>query len=85
MKLRKVGNSLGTTFSKDMLSVAGFTEEDDLEVIAAPGELRITKPVTGVSLELSLAEAKAIAQGKMDSPEVAGVVEKARRLVKRFK
>lgn len=41
-KLRRVGNSTGTTFKSEDLRAAGFAENDLLEVHASPGQLLLT-------------------------------------------
>jgi antitoxin component of MazEF toxin-antitoxin module len=82
MKLRKVGNSLGTTFSREVLSRAGFTEGDELEVLVTPGEISI-RPATAtkVFIEFTPAEARALASGKLDSKAGESAITKVRREV----
>ncbi len=81
MKLRRLGNSLGTTFSKELLGRAGFSEDDELEVTAAPGELHIRRANGAQVLELSVAEVKALAAGNMDSRAGQTASAKARKLL----
>lgn len=80
MKLRKVGNSLGTTFSKEVLQKAGLTADDELEVAVSAGEIRLRRADGRLTLELTKAEAMALADGKMDSKAGLSVVAKARKL-----
>jgi antitoxin component of MazEF toxin-antitoxin module len=82
MKLRKIGNSLGTTFSRDTLAKAGISEGQELEVIAEPGEIKI-RPASsnGILIELSSAEAKALATGKFETKSAESALNKIRRLI----
>lgn len=77
MKLRKIGNSLGTTFGKDLLLKAGFSAEDELAVSASKGEIRVRLERSPVILELSKAEASALASGDFKSKAAQSVVAKA--------
>jgi len=80
MKLRKVGNSLGTTFSREVLSKAGFAEGDELEVVVSAGEIAIRPAVlTKVVVEFTPAEAKALTTGKLDSKLAESALNKVRR------
>jgi len=80
MKLRKIGNSLGTTFSREALAQAGFEEGDELEMVVTPGEIAIRPAVpTKVLVEFTPAEAKALAAGKWDSKVGESALTKVRR------
>lgn len=82
MKLRKIGNSQGTTFSREVLNRAGFEEGQDLDVLASPGEIRIVPAVvSGVTVSFTAAEAKALATGKLDSKSGEAALNKVRRLI----
>lgn len=81
MKLRKIGNSLGTTFSKEVLQKAGFAADDQLEVTASAGEIRLRRAGGRLVLELTKAEAGALAEGKMDSKAGLSALAKARKLM----
>jgi len=83
MKLRKIGNSLGTTFSKEVLQNAGITADDELQVVATPGEIRLRSADGRLTLELTKVEADALAEGKMTSKAGLSVVAKVRKLVER--
>ena len=81
MKLRKIGNSLGTTFRKETLVRAGFVEADELEVQAVPGEIRIRRTGGRLSLDLTRAEAKALVAGNAESKAGQAVQAIARKLL----
>ena len=82
MKLRKIGNSQGTTFSREVLNRAGFEEGQELDVLASPGEIRIVPAVvSGVTVSFTTAEAKALATGKLDSKSGEAALNKVRRLI----
>lgn len=82
MKLRQIGNSQGTTFGRDVLSKAGFEDGQELEVLASPGEIRIVPAhVNGINLALTTAEAKALANGDMDSNPAQTAIAKVRGLI----
>ncbi len=79
MKLRKIGNSLGTTFTRELLERAGFGEGQELEVAAKPGEITIRPSIrTGVIVEFTEAEAKALAAGKLDTKAGEAAMNKVR-------
>jgi antitoxin component of MazEF toxin-antitoxin module len=82
MKLRKIGNSLGTTFTQEILAKAGISEGQELEVIGTLGEIKI-RPAAGnsVIVEFSAAEAKALAGGKLDSKSGESALNKVRRVM----
>lgn len=82
MKLRKVGNSLGATFTKALLTTAGFEVDEELEVVAAPGELRIKSLKNRMTLDLSSEEAMALATGNLTSKPGKSVVTKAKNLLR---
>ncbi len=81
MKLRKIGNSLGTTFSKDVLQKAGFTGDEALEVVASPGEIRLRRASGRIVIELTEAEANALAAGDMDAEAAVSALAKVRAMV----
>jgi antitoxin component of MazEF toxin-antitoxin module len=82
MKLRKIGNSQGTTFSRDMLSRAGFEDGQELDVLVSPGEIKIVPAiVSGVTVSFTTAEAKALATGKLDSKSGEAALNKVRRII----
>lgn len=82
MKLRKIGNSQGTTFSREVLNRAGFEEGQELDVLASPGEIRIVPAVvSGVTVSFTTAEAKALATGKLDSKSGEAALNKVRRII----
>ena len=81
MKLRRIGNSLGTTFGKDLLQKAGFSAEDELAISASKGEIRVRLEKSPVILELSKAEASALASSDFDSKAARAVVAKAQAAV----
>jgi len=83
MKLRKIGNSQGTTFSRELLNRAGFEDGQELDIFASPGEIRIVPAVvSGVTVSFTSAEAKALASGKFDSKSGAAALNKLRRVVR---
>lgn len=81
MKLRRMGNSLGTTFSKDLLQKAGFSGDEELEVSVAPGEIRLRRANGRFVVELTKGEATALATGRMDSKAAESALGKVRKLV----
>ena len=82
MKLRKIGNSQGTTFSRDMLNRAGFEDGQELDVLVSPGEIKIVPAVvSGVTVSFTTAEAKALATGKLDSKSGEAALSKVRRMI----
>lgn len=82
MKLRKIGNSQGTTFSRDMLNRAGFEDGQELDVLVSAGEIKIVPAVvSGVTVSFTTAEAKALATGKLDSKSGEAALNKVRRMI----
>jgi putative addiction module antidote len=81
MKLRRIGNSLGTTFSKELLERSGLKEDDELEIQATPGEIRIRRASSQLVVELTEPEAKALASGNVDTRAWHSAIAKVRRLV----
>lgn len=82
MKLRKIGNSLGTTFSREVLQKAGFAPDDELEVTASAGEIRLRRTNGRLLVNLSRAEADALLACKMDSKDGLSALAKVRKLIK---
>lgn len=82
MKLRKIGNSLGTTFSREVLTRAGFEEGQELDVLASPGKIEIVPMAPqSVTILLTNAEADALATGNLKSPPGEAALEKVRRMI----
>ena len=82
MKLRKIGNSQGTTFSRDTLTRAGFEDGQELDVLVSLGEIKIVPAVvSGVTVSFTTAEAKALATGKLDSKSGEAALNKVRRMI----
>lgn len=82
MKLRKIGNSQGTTFSREVLNKAGFVDGQELDIVASPGEIKIVPAAfDGVLVPLTVAEAKALAAGRIESKPGLAAVNKVRRLI----
>jgi antitoxin component of MazEF toxin-antitoxin module len=82
MKLRKIGNSRGTTFSREVLNKAGFEDGQELDVLASPGEIKIVPAVvSGFTVSFTTAEAKALAAGKLDSKSGEAALNKVRRMI----
>ena len=81
MKLRKIGNSLGTTFYKGTLARAGFSEHDTLIVASTAGEIRIRRAGGRQVLDLSESEVRAVAAGDTTSKAGKAVAAKARKLL----
>lgn len=81
MKLRPIGNSVGTVFSKDVLQRSGLAEGDELVADVAPGEIRLRRAGNSLMLPITEDEAKAIAGGKPGGKVWNSVVAKARKLV----
>lgn len=81
MKLRKIGNSLGTTFDKATLARAGFGEDDALVVTSSAGEIKIRRAGGRHALDLSEAEIRAVAAGDTTSKAGKAVAAKARKVL----
>lgn len=81
MKLRKIGNSLGTTFDKATLARAGFGEDDELVVTSTSGEIKIRRAGGRQAIDLSEAEIRALAAGDATSKAGRAVAAKARKLL----
>lgn len=81
MKLRKIGNSLGTTFDKATLARAGFSENDELIVASTAGEIKIRRAGGRQVLDLAEAELRAVASGDTTSKAGKAVAAKARKLL----
>ncbi|WIM05926.1 MAG: hypothetical protein OHM77_01130 [Candidatus Nitricoxidivorans perseverans] len=81
MKLRRIGNSLGTTFSKQLLNRAGFKGDDELEVAAVSGEIRIRHASSRLTIELTTAEAKALLEGATDTRAWKSAMNKVKKKV----
>lgn len=75
MKLRKVGNSLGLTFTRDVLSRAGLQEGQELKIIANPGSITIQPMHESVIVELSEMEVVALISGDLKSEEGKSAIE----------
>lgn len=78
MKLRRVGSATGLTLRKDLLDASGLAEGDEVEVTAAPGEIRIRRASREVFLPLPAADLQELAKGRVPR----GVQTKARKLLK---
>lgn len=74
-KIRKIGNSAGLTLSKEILSLAGFQEGQEVHVAAGPGAISITAE-QNVRVVFTLNEAKALASGDLESP--AGITAQSK-------
>lgn len=81
MKLRKIGNSLGTTFDKATLARAGFGENDELVVTSTVGEIKIRHAGGRQVLDLAEPEIRAVATGDLSGKAGKAVVAKARKLL----
>ncbi len=81
MKLRRIGNSLGTTFDKATLARAGFSEDDALVVTSTAGEIKIRRAGGRQVLDLAEAEIRAIATGDTTSKAGKALAAKARKLL----
>lgn len=80
MKLRKVGNSLGTTFSRDVLAKAQFSEGQDLEITATRGEIKIRLAKNSLLMVgLTPGEAAALVTGDLKSEDGKAAVAKVRQ------
>ena len=79
-KLRRIGNSYGTTFSQEVLNAAGLKKEQDLELRVSPGEIRIVPAVaSGVTVMLTADEAQAIAASELDSEAGRAALDKIKK------
>lgn len=83
MKLRKVGNSLGATFSKELLKEAGFSGDEELEVAAQEGEIMIRRTSVRLVVEFSKAEAEALAGEKLGTKAGKSALAKVRKLTEK--
>ena len=83
MKLRTIGNSLGTTFNRETLEREGIGEGQELDVLAKPGEITIRPAIRpGVVVEFTALEAKALAAGKLDTKAGESALNKVRGSIK---
>lgn len=81
MKLRKIGNSLGTTFTRDILATAGFTEDVELDIVATPGEIRLHPPAgAAIRIEFTAQEAESLFRGNIDADFLAAARIKLREM-----
>lgn len=76
IKLRRVGNSLGTTFSRELLTSAGLVGDEDFEVVTSLGEIRLRRVSPAVVVELSVDEAGALVAGEVGTKAAKSAREK---------
>lgn len=76
-----MGNSQGTTFSRELLEVAGFEPGQDLKVTAVLGEIRLTRADNLLNVALTEAEANAIAAGDTSSEQGKAAALKVRQAI----
>lgn len=82
MKLRRIGNSLGMTFTRAALAKAGMVEGQELEILASPGEMKIVPTVKDrLVVCFTTAEASALAEGKLESKAGKAALNKVSQLV----
>lgn len=81
MKLRRIGNSLGTTFGREVLRQAGLSGNEELEVTATPGEIRLRRAGGRLVLEITRPEANALAAGNFDSKAGESALAKVRKML----
>ena len=77
MKLRRIGNSLGTTFSRETLAAAHIGPDDELEIVAVAGEIRIKKAKPTILLELSKDEVALLSEVDKSGKEWRAIIKKA--------
>ena len=77
MKLRRIGNSVGTTFSREVLAAAHIDPSEELEIVAVAGEIRIKKANPSVLLDLSKEEVALLASVDAGGREWRSIVKKA--------
>jgi antitoxin component of MazEF toxin-antitoxin module len=79
-KLRKIGNSNGTTFSQEILNAAGFKPGQLLDMMVSPGEIKIVPAVeSGVMVVFTADEAQAVATGQLDTQAGLSALNKVRK------
>lgn len=81
MKLRRIGNSLGTTFSKETLQKAGLTGDEEFEVVVGNGEIKLRRTSERVVVEFTKAEAVALAATQSETKAAESALNKVRKLV----
>lgn len=81
MKLRRIGNSLGTTFSREILQKAGLTGDEEIEVIVGNGEIKLRRTSERVVVEFTKAEAAALAATQSETKAAESALNKVRKLV----
>jgi len=81
MKLRRIGNSLGTTFSREVLQKAGLTGEEEFELIVAHGEIKLRRATERVVVEFTKAQAVALAATQSANKDAEAALCKVRKLV----
>ena len=79
LKLRRIGNSLGTTFSKEVLHQAGLTGDEPLTLVIRPGEIRLCRTEPHVAVAFTPAEAAALAAGERNTPAALAAQAKLQR------
>lgn len=82
LKLRRIGNSVGLTFSKETLARAGFDDDEKIALFVVPGEIRLRSGSDRHRLDLSQSEIKALASGELGGKEGKAVLAKAKSLLK---
>jgi antitoxin component of MazEF toxin-antitoxin module len=79
-KLRKIGNSQGTTFSQEVLNSAGFKPGQLLDMVVSPGEIKILPAVeSGVMVVFTADEAHAVAAGDLHTEAGQAALDKVRK------
>lgn len=81
MKLRRIGNSLGTTFSREILQKASLAGDEELELITFPGEIRLRRVSDRIVVQLTEAEAKALTAGNLETKAATTALAKVRALL----
>jgi antitoxin component of MazEF toxin-antitoxin module len=82
LKLRRIGNSVGLTISKETLSRAGFDNDEKIALFVAPGEIRLRSASDRHRLDLSQSEIKALVGGDLDGKDGKALIAKAKSLLK---
>jgi hypothetical protein len=81
MKLRKIGNSLGAIFTRDLLALAGFDTDHDLQITAEPGAIHIRSNSPKVVVAFTSREAEALVLGQNDTKAGISAIRKIQRII----
>ena len=83
--LRRIGNSSGITFTREVLAIAGFSEGQELVITAVHGEIRLVAVDQAIEVEFSNTEARALIHGDLASDAGQSAINKLRDQIHKLK